>query len=78
MPVTGRITYGAIEMNVYFEPGDKQSISFEGNDFKQSLKFSGKGGVHNQYLQKAKLAFVGNEKSLKEKIEKNGKRIGKM
>lgn len=45
------ISHGKIFMRVYLEPASNLNVSFDTNDFKSSLSFSGEGAAINTYLQ---------------------------
>lgn len=52
-PTTAFLSYYGLEISIYIEPGDNLKLNFEGLNFLGSLKFSGKGAAHNNYLLQA-------------------------
>ncbi|MFK7933897.1 MAG: TlpA family protein disulfide reductase [Saprospiraceae bacterium] len=56
-PVTGELRYGEQILPVYLEPGDELSLSFDPQQFEQTLKFSGQGAANNNYLKENRVAL---------------------
>ncbi|MGB1217664.1 MAG: hypothetical protein ACPG5P_07295, partial [Saprospiraceae bacterium] len=54
---TGKILYGAREIPIYLEPGDDLSISFDGKDMRNTLKFDGKAGKQIAFLTELEKEF---------------------
>jgi peroxiredoxin len=57
--------YGDQTMKIWLEPGNSMDITFDGSNFKQSLKFEGKGSAANNFLKQFQEAFP----DLSQKVE---------
>ena len=67
-PVTATLSYGSTTFELFIEPGDDISISFNANTPLKNTRFSGKGAVHCQYLKENKQKFETIEVALKNNI----------
>ncbi len=67
-PTIGKFVYGAREIEIYLEPSDNLTINFNATDFKNSIKFTGKGSKHNQFIQKLRKSFKNEDIEIKGKI----------
>ncbi|MFK8104320.1 MAG: TlpA family protein disulfide reductase [Saprospiraceae bacterium] len=69
---TGFLTYGKDKVEIYLEPGDMLSLRFHPNDFLGTLKFTGKGSKHNNYLLAAKKEVKKTAIALKRAMKEAG------
>ncbi len=67
-PTIGKFIYGSRNAEIYLEPGDELNIDFSAYDFRKSLKFEGKGSVHNQFIQTLRNEFKNEDTESKGKI----------
>lgn len=57
MPVPATLEYGRVSIDMYIEPGDSIIVTGQAKQLKNNIKFSGKGGKHNNYFVAAKKQF---------------------
>ncbi len=67
-PTIGKFIYGSRHVDIYLEPGDDLDISFFANDFKGTLKYNGKGSVHNSFILDMRREFKNGDVETKGKI----------
>ncbi len=70
-PVTAELVYGGVSVLLFLEPGDDINININGNSVLKSIRFTGKGATHCQYLKDMKLNFENTEVALKNNIRFN-------
>jgi thiol-disulfide isomerase/thioredoxin len=70
-PVTAELVYGGATLLLYLEPGDDININMNGNSVLKTIRFTGKGAIHCQYLKDMKLNFENTEVALKNNIRFN-------
>ena len=68
-PTIGKLVYGDRHIEVYLEPGDRLAVSFDGNSFGNTIRFSGTGGVHNNFLRDLRSRFANADEQARKKTE---------
>jgi thiol-disulfide isomerase/thioredoxin len=63
-PQVFKLKYDGRSFDLYLEPGDDLTLSFEANKFPSSLYFLGKGTEHNTYLVKYREKFNNNRDNI--------------
>jgi thiol-disulfide isomerase/thioredoxin len=57
VPTLATFKYEKNTIVLFLEPGDQLSMSFDGADFLKSLKFEGKGAIHNNFVAEYQRQF---------------------
>jgi peroxiredoxin len=63
------LKYGEYKMPVYIGPGDQLQIRFDGLNFNQTVQFTGKGNVANNYLVSREKRFANEEEDLRKQMK---------
>ena len=69
--VAAELSYGNVSIPLFLEPGDDINLQFNANSMLKSLRYSGQGGAHAQYLRDFKQKFENTQTALKNNIRFN-------
>lgn len=67
-PTIGKFVYGSRLVELFIEPNDKLNVNFDGADFFKTIKFTGKGGIHNSFLKNLSTQFTNGDKEVQGKM----------
>lgn len=65
----GTLSYGEYRTPVYLSPGDQLELRFDGVHFFETLHFSGKGNIANNYLQSKRKRFLNEEEEVRKQMK---------
>ncbi len=67
-PTRGKLVYGARHIDIFLEPGNNLDVSFSGGDFLNTVRFSGAGSEHNNFIKKLRSEFRFKDAGAKNKV----------
>ncbi|MGK0366087.1 MAG: peroxiredoxin [Saprospiraceae bacterium] len=67
--VSGEISYGNKFIEIFLEPGDDLSFSFDASDMAKTIVYSGRGQNNNNYLKEMAIVFASQDEELRAKLQ---------
>ena len=66
--IIGTLKFGSRELDVFLNPGDQLTVSFDGNNLLKTISFKGASGPINNYLVAAKTKFKDGDRMTTTKL----------